>query len=63
MKNVRELFSELDDWKAYKPASTMSSIAKSNHISSLEREIKNRIDVEDYKDYILSKEGNRSLER
>jgi hypothetical protein len=41
----------------------MSSIAKSNHISSLEREIKNRIDVEDYKDYILSKEGNRSLER
>ncbi|CAM4364569.1 hypothetical protein [Lacicoccus alkaliphilus] len=63
MKNVHELFSELDDWKAYKPASMMSSIAKSNHISRLEREIKKRIDIEDYKDYILSKEGNRSLER
>ena len=62
MKNVRELFSELDDWKAYKPVSTMSSIAKLNHIRSLEREIKKHIDVEDYKDYILYKEGNRSLE-
>lgn len=56
MKTVRELFSELDDWKAYKPSSTMSSIAKSNHIMRLKQEIKNRIDVEEYKDYILLKE-------
>lgn len=56
MKTVRELFSELDEWKAYKPSSTMSSIAKSNHIIRLKQEIKNRIDVEEYKDYILLKE-------
>lgn len=40
MKTVRELFSELDEWKAYKPSSTMSSIAKSNHIMRLKQEIK-----------------------
>lgn len=58
MKTVRELFSELDEWKAYTPSSTMSSIAKVNHISRVKREIANRIDVEDYKDYILHKENN-----
>lgn len=58
MKTVRELFSELDEWKAYKPSSTMSSIAKVNHISRVKREIANRIDVEEYKDYILHRENN-----
>lgn len=57
MKTVRELFSELDEWKAYQANSTMSSIAKVNHISRVKREIANRIDVEEYRDYILSKEN------
>lgn len=56
MKTVRELFSELDEWKAYQANSTMSSIAKVNHTSRLKREIKQRIDVEEYRDYILFKE-------
>lgn len=56
MKTVRELFSELDEWKAYQANSTMSSIAKVNHISRVKREIANRIDVEEYRDYILFKE-------
>lgn len=58
MKTVHELFSELDNWKEYRPGNTMGSIAKVNHISSLKREIANRIDVEEYKDYILDKEDN-----
>lgn len=57
MKTVRELFSELDEWKAYQANSTMSSIEKVNHISRVKREIANRIDVEEYRDYILSKEN------
>ena len=56
MKTVYELFSELDKWREYVPESTMSSIAKVNHISRLKREIRNRIDVEKYKDFILYKE-------
>ena len=57
MKTVRELFTELDEWKAYQANSTMSSIAKVNHISRIKHEIANRIDVELYRDYILSKEN------
>ena len=56
MKTVRELFSELDEWKAYQANSTRSNIAKVNHISRVKREIQNRIDVEEYRGYILSKE-------
>ena len=56
MKTVRELFLELDEWKAYEANSTMSNIAKINHISRVKREIANRIDVEEYRDYILFKE-------
>lgn len=58
MKTVRELFSELDEWKAYQANSTMSNIAKVNHISRVKREIQNRIDVEEYRGYILSKKEN-----
>lgn len=58
MKTIRELFNELDYWKEYRPNSTMSNIAKVNHISRVKREIANRIDVEEYRDYILSKETN-----
>ncbi len=56
MTTVHELFSELDEWKAFKPDSTMSSIAKAGHIRRLKREIRGRIDVEDYRDYISHKE-------
>ena len=56
MKTIRELFLELDEWKAYQANSTMSNIAKANHISRVKREIANRIDVEEYRDYILFKE-------
>lgn len=38
MKTVRELFSELDEWKAYQANSTMISIAKVNHISRVKME-------------------------
>ena len=58
MKTVRELFLELDEWKAYQANSTMSNIAKVNHISRVKREIQNRIDVEEYRDYILLKEDS-----
>lgn len=58
MKTIRELFNELDYWKEYRPNSTMSNIAKVNHISRVKHEIANRIDVEEYRDYILSKETN-----
>ncbi|CEA02127.1 hypothetical protein BN1048_01608 [Jeotgalicoccus saudimassiliensis] len=57
MKTVRELFAELDYWKEYKPNSTMSNIAKVNHIGRVKNEIKQRIDVEEYREYILSKEA------
>lgn len=57
MTTVRELFSELDEWKAYQSNSTMSNIAKVNHIQRVKREIQHRIDVEEYRDYILSKES------
>ena len=58
MKTVHELFAELDYWKEYRPNSTMSNIAKVNHIRRLKCEIAERIDVEEYRDYILSKETN-----
>lgn len=58
MKTVHELFTELDYWKEYRPNSTMSNIAKVNHISRVKCEIAKRIDVEEYRDYILSKETN-----
>lgn len=58
MKTVRELFTELDYWKEYRPNSTMSNIAKVNHISRVKRKIANRIDVEEYRDYILLKKTN-----
>jgi len=60
MKTVRELFSELDEWKTFRPDNTMSSIARLNHISRLKNEIAKRIDVEEYKNYILSKEKTKN---
>ncbi|WP_213809632.1 hypothetical protein [Jeotgalicoccus sp. WY2] len=58
MKTVHELFSELDYWEEYTPNSTMSRIEKVNHISRVKREIANRINIEEYRGYIESKETN-----
>lgn len=57
MKTVNELFTELDYWKEYTPNSTMSSIARVNHIKRVKHEIASRIDVEKYRAYILSQEN------
>lgn len=48
VKSIRELYEELDYWRAYKPNSMPSNMYKVSSIRSLEREIALEIEVDKY---------------
>lgn len=55
MKDILELYEELDKTVAYKPNSMVSNMWKVNHIEDLKRKIALSIDIEEYRKYLEEK--------
>lgn len=55
LKDILELYEELDKTVAYKPNSMVSNMWKVNHIEDLKRKIALSIDIEEYRKYLEEK--------
>lgn len=55
LKDILELYEELDKTVAYKPNSMVSNMWKVNHIKDLKHKIALSIDIDEYRKYLEEK--------
>ncbi len=54
-RDIRELYEQLDYWREFKPHSVSDNMLKVNKIRSIKHEIATKIDVDDYREYVLER--------